>query len=87
MNEKFIADDIIVDNIFSLEALKNHSYVQFYHRILAYLILILFLALYFNNIKNKYIPMKYFNFIFLAVFISNSFGNFDFIIWLKYFFS
>ncbi len=67
MNEKFIADDIIVDNIFSLDSLKNHSYVQFYHRILAYLILIIFLALYFNNIKNKYIPMKYFNFIFLAV--------------------
>ena len=66
MNEKFIADDIIVDNIFSLDSLNNHSYVQFYHRILAYLILIIFF-LYFNNIKNKYIPMKYFNFIFLAV--------------------
>jgi len=67
MNESFIADDINFYSIFSLESLNNHSYVQFYHRILAYLIFIIFLFSYLNNRKHKYISGKYFNYIFLAV--------------------
>ena len=59
MNESFIANDINFYSIFSLESLNNHSYVQFYHRILAYLIFIIFLFSYINNCKHKYIPGKY----------------------------
>ena len=67
MNESFIADDINLYSIFTLESLNNHSYVQFYHRILAYLICIIFVFSYLNNRKHKNIPVKYFNYIFLAV--------------------
>ena len=67
MNESFIANDIDINSIFSLESLSTHSYIQFYHRILAYLILIIFIVSYFNNLKNKIIAVKYFNYIFLAI--------------------
>ena len=54
MNDKFIADDIMIKNIFSLELLSNPSYVQLMHRLLAYFIIfysVLIYFFYFRKIK------------------------------------
>jgi cytochrome c oxidase assembly protein subunit 15 len=62
MGFKFFPDDIILNNSFDLFNFNNHSLVQFYHRTLAYIIIIytLFLAAYIfkNKISDLYKPFK-----------------------------
>jgi len=64
MNGSFIPDDTIKTDLYNLESLNNASVIQFYHRLVAY-ILILFLIIlnyffYKNKIELK--PIIYFNF-------------------------
>ena len=66
MNEKFIADDIILTKILTTSVLNNPSYVQLTHRFLAYLIIFYCVVIYFVHFKksNLKLPFKY---IFLAL--------------------
>ena len=73
MNNNFIADDIEVFKIFSIQSISNPSYVQFIHRLLAYFIIIYTGCIYFLFFKTKKI-WKPFKFIFIAIFIQISFG-------------
>ncbi len=73
MNNNFIADDIEVFKIFSIQSISNPSYVQFIHRLLAYIIIIYTACIYFFFFKTKKI-WKPFKFIFIAIFIQISFG-------------
>ena len=64
MNGSFIPDDTIKTDLYNLESLNNASVIQFYHRLVAY-ILILFLIIlnyffYKNKIELK--PIIFFNF-------------------------
>ena len=64
MNGNFIPDDIVKTDLYNSESLNNASVIQFYHRIVAY-ILILFLIIlnyffYKNKIELK--PIIFFNF-------------------------
>jgi cytochrome c oxidase assembly protein subunit 15 len=64
MNGSFIPDDTIKTDLYNLESLNNASVIQFYHRLVAY-ILILFLIIlnyffYKNKIELK--PIMFFNF-------------------------
>jgi cytochrome c oxidase assembly protein subunit 15 len=64
MNGSFIPDDIVKTDLYNSESLNNASVIQFYHRIVAY-ILILFLIIlnyffYKNKIELK--PIIFFNF-------------------------
>ena len=64
MNGSFIPDDTIITDLYNLESLNNASVIQFYHRLVAY-ILILFLIIlnyffYKNKIELK--PIIFFNF-------------------------
>jgi len=57
MNGNFLPSDIIIKDIFLLESSGNPSVVQFYHRIIAYLILLFLIILnylfFINNISYK----------------------------------
>ena len=73
MNEKFIADDIVIKNVLSIESLSNPSYVQLIHRLLAYFIIfytILVYIFYFRKIN----IIKPFKLIFVAIFVQVSLG-------------
>jgi cytochrome c oxidase assembly protein subunit 15 len=64
MNGSFIPDDTLKTDLYNLESLNNASVIQFYHRLVAY-ILILFLIIlnyffYKNKIELK--PIIFFNF-------------------------
>ena len=64
MNGSFIPDDIIKTDLYNFESLNNASVIQFYHRIIAY-ILILFLIIlnyFFYKNKNQLKPLIFFNF-------------------------
>ena len=62
MGYKFFPDDIFPNNLFDLLNFNNHSLVQFYHRTLAYIIIIytLLLAAYIfkNELINLYKPFR-----------------------------
>ena len=62
MGLKFFPDDIILNSLVDLFDFNNHSLVQFYHRTLAYIIIIYTLLLaYFifkNKISNLYKPFQ-----------------------------
>ena len=64
MDNYYFPDDIIIKNYKTFLDFNNHSLVQFYHRNLAYLVIIYALILSFNVFKNKkenlYKPMKIF---------------------------
>tara|TARA_B100002019_G_scaffold266205_1_gene256274 strand:- start:811 stop:1146 length:336 start_codon:yes stop_codon:yes gene_type:complete len=64
MGNSYFPNDIIFNKIQTLFDFDNHSLVQFYHRNLAYLVIIYALILSFNVFKNKkenlYKPMKIF---------------------------
>ena len=64
MNGSFIPDDTIKTDLYNLESLNNASVIQFYHRLVAYtLILFLIILNYFfykNKIELK--PIIFFNF-------------------------
>ena len=65
MNDKFIADDIVILNIFSKELFSNPSYVQLFHRFMAYFILFYscLIYVYFRKDQNS----NFFKFIFFAL--------------------
>ena len=72
MGYKFFPDDIILSNYVDLFNFNNHSLVQFYHRTLAYIIIIytFLLAIYIfkNNLSDLYGPLKIvFFFIFIQI--------------------
>ena len=72
MGYKFFPDDIILNNLIDLLNFNNHSLVQFYHRTLAYVIIIytLLLAAYIfiNELTNLYKPLKIM-FLFIFIFL------------------
>ena len=78
MNEKFIANDIIFKNVFSLELLSNPSYVQLMHRWLAYLIIFYSILIYFFYFR-KINYTKPFKLIFVAILIQVLLGIFTLI--------
>ena len=61
MNENFIADDIIIQNILTTSVLNNPSYVQLIHRFLAYFIIFYSIVIYFAHFKKSdlKLPFKY----------------------------
>ena len=54
MNGKFLPSDIVVKDVFILESADNPSVIQFYHRIIAYLILLFLIILNYLSFKNSY---------------------------------
>ena len=68
MNESFIADDVESVKILSSLSLSNPSYVQLFHRLLAYFIIIFSILIYFNHFKKNNLGSP-FKFLFLAIFI------------------
>jgi len=66
MNEHFIADDIEIAQIISSMTFNNPSYVQLFHRLLAYFIVLYVLAIYFNFFRSANLVFP-FKFIFLAL--------------------
>ena len=62
MNNNFFPDDIFLDNFLMVLNFDNHSLVQFYHRNLAYLIILYSVFLTFYIYKKKYLilfkPLK-----------------------------
>ena len=54
MNGKFLPSDIAVKDVFILESADNPSVIQFYHRIIAYLILLFLIILNYLSFKNSY---------------------------------
>ena len=78
MNEKFIANDIIFKNLFSLELLSNPSYVQLMHRWLAYFIIFYSILIYFFYFR-KINYTKPFKLIFAAILIQILLGIFTLI--------
>ena len=69
MNNSYFPDDIQINNSNNLINFSNHSLVQFYHRNLAYIIIvyILFLSFYIYRLKLEklYKPLKLFLFFLL----------------------
>ena len=67
---KFLSDDIILVNLKNLLEFSNHSLVQFYHRNLAYLIVlyVIFLTIfiYQKKIKNLYRSVQFLIFVLLV---------------------
>ena len=53
MGSSFFPNDLIIDNLNFFIDFSNHSLIQFYHRILAYLIVLYFLYLSFFILKKK----------------------------------
>ena len=73
MGKSFFPDDVVLNNILNFFEFNNHSLVQFYHRNLAYFIIIFSSFIIFNIFKKKikklYQPIKIFSFIlFIQVF-------------------
>ena len=61
MGETFIPNDINLNELRNITNLENHSLVQFYHRLLAYILItyIIFLAIFiFKKIENLIKPLK-----------------------------
>ena len=65
MGNSFFPDDFKLNNFFNYFEFDNHSLVQFYHRNLAYFIVIFSSFIIFNifkkKIKNLYLPIKIFS--------------------------
>ena len=75
MGNSYFPNDLLTKNIFEFFEFKNHSLVQFYHRNLAYLIVLytLFLSLiiYIEKVSNLYRPIKI---LFLILFLQALLG-------------
>ena len=74
MGNSFFPDDITFENYINLIEFNNHSLVQFYHRNLAYLIIVYALILSFSIYKKKmsklYLAIKFLLFfLFLQAFL------------------
>ncbi len=78
MNEKFIADDVVIKNVLSFESLSNPSYVQLVHRLLAYFIIFYTVVVYFFYFRKVSIT-KPFKLIFVAIFVQVLLGIFTLI--------
>ena len=78
MNEQFIANDVNIKNIISIESISNPSYVQLLHRLLAYFIIIYTLSIYFFYFRRMNIT-KPFKLIFFAICIQVVLGIFTLI--------
>ena len=75
MNEKFIADDVIIKNVLSFESLSNPSYVQLVHRLLAYFIILYTVIVYFFYFRKVNLT-KPFKLIFVAILLQVLLGIF-----------
>jgi cytochrome c oxidase assembly protein subunit 15 len=64
MNGSFIPDDTIKTDLYNLESLNNASVIQFYHRLVAYILILLLIILNYFFYKNKIElkPIIFFNF-------------------------
>lgn len=78
MNEQFIANDVNIKNIISIESLSNPSYVQLLHRLLAYFIILYTFSIYFFYFRRMNIA-KPFKLIFFAICIQVVLGIFTLI--------
>ena len=78
MNEQFIANDVNIKNIISIESISNPSYVQLLHRLLAYFIIIYTLSIYLFYFRRMNIT-KPFKLIFFAICIQVVLGIFTLI--------
>ena len=78
MNEQFIANDVNIKNIISIESLSNPSYVQLLHRLLAYFIILYTFSIYFFYFRRMNIT-KPFKLIFFAICIQVVLGIFTLI--------
>jgi len=78
MNEQFIANDVNIKNIISIESLSNPSYVQLLHRLLAYFIILYTFSIYFFYFRKMNIT-KPFKLIFFAICIQVVLGIFTLI--------
>ena len=87
MGNGFFPNDLYFDTYSKILEFDNHSLVQFYHRNLAYLILIyvIFLSIfiYKKKLKNLYNPLKL---VFFFSFFTGAIRNFDSNKWSKYLF-
>ena len=77
MNEQFIANDVNIKNIISIESLSNPSYVQLLHRLLAYFIILYTFSIYFFYFRRMNIT-KPFKLIFFCDMYSSCTWNFYF---------
>ena len=63
MGNTYFPNDFFYEDLTSLVRLDSHSLVQFYHRILAYIIVLyalsMILIVYKNNLYNLYNPLKF----------------------------
>ena len=78
MNEQFIANDVNIKNIISIESISNPSYVQFLHRLLAYFIILYSFSIYFFYFRRINVT-KPFKLIFFAICIQVVLGIFTLI--------
>ena len=82
MGSNYFPDDNNISNLFSLSAFNDASLVQFIHRNLAYLIIILYFFIFFkiyrNKLKRLYRPI---NFNWYFSYNSSYFRNFYTIKW------
>lgn len=78
MNEQFIANDVNIKNIISIESLSNPSYVQLLHRLLAYFIILYSFSIYFFYFRRINV-IKPFKLIFFAICIQVVLGIFTLI--------
>ena len=78
MNEQFIANDVNIKNIISIESISNPSYVQLLHRLLAYFIILYTFSIYFFYFRRMNIT-KPFKLIFFAICIQVVLGIFTLI--------
>ena len=64
MNGSFIPDDIIKTDLYNSESFNNASVIQFYHRLVAYILLLFLIILnyYFYKKKIEVKPIIFFNF-------------------------
>jgi cytochrome c oxidase assembly protein subunit 15 len=64
MNGSFIPDDIVKTDLYNSESLNNPSVIQFYHRLIAYILILFLIILNFFFYKNKIesMPIIFFNF-------------------------
>jgi len=75
MGQTYFPDDIILDNYKNLFEFDSHSLIQFYHRILAYLIIFysLVLSMFIYYKKKKYL-YKSINILIFFLFLQISLG-------------
>ena len=67
MNGNFIAEEIQLKFIASYSSLSEHAYVQFYHRVLAYFLILIFIFIYIKNINLKVLNNFYLNIILIVI--------------------